>query len=359
MTHMQQFWGSSNHNIFNYIESVSSFNSIWRYTLFMAILLFAGLTRASDYSPEPYWQGTLGPLTIRSLSPAQSLRLAPIPRSPYGLPEGNIELQINSAAASIFIDDEEGRFTLDYHFTDTRLAMKMGFAERWSAEISFNDRRVVNAHLDQLTEEFHDLFGISQNGRLDVDSNDTRLSIPEYGIDLGRELKGVLSQTVGLSIQKVLVDKSINWPATAVNFNMSYETLGDGMIEQGSFDYGIQFSIADKRAGGYTYGNISYTQFGSDNSIGIPLAESQLSGMLGYEFTVADHQAFIMQYLFSQGVVENLGALDDVSHEIHLGYKWRTASYLWELGLVENIVNFDNSPDVAFTFGMTYRIDQT
>lgn len=358
MNQMRELWDFSSNSIFNYIESKWSVNNVWRGMLFMVVLLYSGLALANEYAPDPYWQGTLGPLTIRSLSPAQSLRLAPIPRSPYGLPEGQIELQINTAAASIFIQDE-GRFILDYHFTDTRLAVNMGFAQGWSTELSFNDRRIVNAHLDQLTEEFHDLFGISQNGRLDVDKNDTRVSIPEYGIDLGTELKGEISQTIGLSIQKVLIDKSVNWPATAVNFNMSYETLDDGMIEEGSFDYGVQFSIADKRTNGYAYGNISYTHFGSDESIGIPLADEQLSGMFGYEFTVGANQAFIMQYLYSQGVVDNLGALDDVSHEIHLGYKWRTASYLWELGLVENIVNFDNSPDVAFTFGMTYKIDQT
>lgn len=358
MNKMRLIWEIGHNYKFSNIELPASFNGMIRRVLVMAALLFSGMVHASDYSPDPYWQGTLGPLTIRSRSPAQSLRLAPIPRSPYGLPEGQIELQINSAAASIFIEDE-GRFLLDYHFTDSRLAVNMGFAQGWSAELSLNDRRVVNAHLDQLTEEFHDLFGISQNGRLEVDTNGTSLSIPEYGINLGTELKGEFSQTVGLSIHKVLVDKSVNWPATAVNFNLSYETLGDGMIEQGSFDYGVQFSIADKRASGYAYGNISYTQFGSDDALGIPLADHQLSGMIGYEFKVSANRAFIMQYLFSQGVVENLGALDDVSHEIHLGYKWRTRSLLWELGLVENIVNFDNSPDVAFTFGMTYKIDQT
>lgn len=323
--------------------------------LALYVVSFATPTFANEPTPDPYWQGTLGSLTIRSLSPGQTMRLAPIPRSPYGLPENQTELQLNVAAASIFIE-EPGLFFMDLHFTDTRFAINHGFGHGWTADLSFNDRRVVNAHLDGITKDFHDLFGISQNGRTEVEENDTRIQIPSYGIDIGKEIKGPFSQTIGLSIQKVLIDKSIRWPAVAVNFNTSYETMSDGVIEQGSIDYGIQFSIAQKRAGGYLYGNISYTHFGSDNWLGVPLSEEQLSGMLGYELTTGADQAFIVQYLFSEGVIENLGALEDYSHEIHFGYKWRTKTMLWETGIVENIVNFDNSPDVAFTFGVTYKL---
>jgi Protein of unknown function (DUF3187) len=325
------------------------------FILLIISIILSNNALADEFAPDPYWQGTLGPMTIRSLSPAQSLRLAPLPRSPYGLPQGQTEIQFNVAFASVFIE-EPGRFLMDFHFTDTRFAINHGFANNWSAEISLNDRRIVNAHLDQITEDFHDLFGIEQNGRSEVEKNDTHIFIPEYGIDLGKESRGQYSQTIGLSIQKVLIDKSVAWPALAVNINMSYETLSDGMIEQGKFDYGVQFSAAQKQRNGYAYGNISYTHFGSDNVLGMPLENQQFSGMMGYEFTVEEDQSFLLQYLFSEGVVKNLGALEDYSHEIHIGYKWRTQSYLWELGIVENIINFDNSADIAFTFGVTYKI---
>jgi len=329
------------------------------YFRFFILLLLASIVQDRAYAyeaePEEYWQGTLGPLTIRSLSPAQSLRFSPIPRSPYGLPDGQTELQFNIAAASVF-SEQKGLFMLDFHFTDTRFAINQGFANDWSAELSFNERRIINARLDQLTLEFHDLFGIDQNGRTEVERDDTTIQISEYGIDIGKESRGKYSQTMALSVQKVLADKSVGWPAIAVNFNMSYENLENGMIEHGAFDYGVQFSIAQKKSNGYAYGNISYTEFGSNNVLGMPLTDHQFSGMMGYEFNVKTDQSFILQYLFSEGVVIDMGELSEYSHEIHIGYKWRTDSLLWEAGLVENIVNFENSPDVAFTFGLTYKI---
>jgi len=115
--------------------------------------------------------------------------------------------------------------------------------------------------------------------------------------------------------------------------------------------------LAQKQSMGYLFANMAYTHFGTDKTMEvIPLSEEQFSGMLGYEFSTDKDEAFIVQYLFSEGVLIDLGALEDVSHEIHLGYKWRTEKNIFEVGLVENIINFDNGPDVAFTFGVTHRL---
>ena len=347
-----------NKNIINY-KRVRKTIIIEMYYIKFIVLLMGGLIFipgfAGTQTPDPYWQGTLGPLNIRSLSPGQALRLAPLPRSPYGLPVGETELQLNIAAASVYLQSPDV-YLIDFNFTDTRLAVNHGFKYGWSAELSFNDRRIRNLNLDEVVESFHDVFGIEQNGR-DINLNQTHIDIPQYSASFSDELNGVFSQTLGLSIQKVLIDKSVEWPAVAIVFNTSLETLSDGMIEKGAIDYGIQLSIAQKQSAGYMFGNISYTHFDSEESLGlIPLTDKQFSGMMGYEFALDKDEAFIVQYLFSQGVLVNLGALEEVSHEIHLGYKWRTEVNIFEVGLVENIVNFDNGPDVAFTFGMTHRL---
>jgi uncharacterized protein DUF3187 len=324
--------------------------------LYLALIItpFTSL-RAEKPAPEPYWQGTLGPLNIRSLSPGQALRLAPLPRSPYGLPAGETEIQFHIAAASVFLEVPDV-YLIDFNFTDTRLAFNRGFDNGWSAEFSFNDRRIQNLYLDKVVEAFHDALGIAQNGR-DINLNETRIIIPQYSANFSSELDGAFSQTLGLSIQKVLIDKSVKWPAVAININTSLETLKNGMIEKGAFDYGLQLSLAQKKTSGYLFSNISYTHFGSNKTLNlVPLEKTQLTGMLGYEFTVTKDEAFIMQYLFSEGVIKNIQGLDDMSHEIHFGYKWRTEQNIIEVGLVENIVNFDNGPDVAFTFGVTHRL---
>lgn len=43
--------------------------------------------------------------------------------------------------------------------------------------------------------------------------------------------------------------------------------------------------------------------------------------MTAYEFTVSADLLFYLQYLYSQGIDDNLGTTEDVSHKIQLGYK--------------------------------------
>jgi len=57
--------------------------------------------------------------------------------------------------------------------------------------------------------------------------------------------------------------------------------------------------------------------------------------MLGFEFTITNNEAFIVRYLFSEGVLKNLGVLNKVGYEIHLGYKWHTKNNMYELGLLK------------------------
>ncbi len=302
---------------------------------------------APDFVPSI---NALGPLRIRSLSPANSLRLSAIPRSPYGLPKGQTETQFNVAIANIGIKKTE--YILDFEFSDTRLAVQHGLADNWSAELSFNERRIISAHLDRLRHNFHDLFNLDES---DLPFNDTKISIPALGIDLDKDIRGVYSQTIEISVQKVLQNEDDTRPAFAVNVNMSYETHGSDLVDVYTLDYGIQFSVAKKRSNGYAYGNLGLTYFGSEESLDIQLKQRQFTGMMAYEFTFENARALLLQYIFSEGVVENVNVLDEFTHEIHIGYKWRTQSYLWELGLVENIINPDNTSDFAFTFGLAYQ----
>jgi hypothetical protein len=66
--------------------------------------------------------------------------------------------------------------------------------------------------------------------------------------------------------------------------------------------------------------------------------------------------SFTLQYLGTQGVGKDLGVFSETSNEVVFGWKWevRQAGVL-EIGLLENIVVFDNSPDLGVHVGFTQR----
>lgn len=66
--------------------------------------------------------------------------------------------------------------------------------------------------------------------------------------------------------------------------------------------------------------------------------------------------SFVLQYLGSQDVAKNLGVSSDTSNEIVFGWKWEVQEAgVLEIGLLENIVSFDNSPDFGVHAAWTQR----
>jgi hypothetical protein len=64
----------------------------------------------------------------------------------------------------------------------------------------------------------------------------------------------------------------------------------------------------------------------------------------------------MVQYLFTEGVAEDLGDLSSPSHEITLGAKWEVIQgTVLEFGLIENVITLGNSPDFGIHFGITSR----
>lgn len=47
------------------------------------------------------------------------------------------------------------------------------------------------------------------------------------------------------------------------------------------------------------------------------------------------------------------GELSKPSHELVFGYKWPCPTGPWELAVTENIINFNNSPDVGVTLAFS------
>ena len=83
---------------------------------------------------------------------------------------------------------------------------------------------------------------------------------------------------------------------------------------------------------------------------------TQYSGLLAAEWRFDSNMSLVLQYLVSQGVAKDLGDFSQNSNEITLGWKWELAERtVFELGLIENIIDFNNSPDFGIHAGLTVR----
>ncbi len=67
-------------------------------------------------------------------------------------------------------------------------------------------------------------------------------------------------------------------------------------------------------------------------------------------------QSMVVQYLVTEGLIDDLGALSELSHEITLGWKRELhPRTVLEIGMIENVYEFDNTPDFGFQFSIARR----
>jgi len=303
-----------------------------------------GLAAAACFGPG--YDPGLGPLSFRSQGPGQVLRLTPIPRAPEVLGPGEREFRAVTAVSSVYA--RERLFHIDMHLADTRVALAAGLGSCWDLELGLDERAIVNAHLDDISLGFHGLFGFDNAGHDEAERNTTDVDFPAYDVHLGEGDRGPFSRSLEVTLTRLLGARTPHAPAIAASLTVREELLE----ESAGTDLGLGLSLGQALGRNLLYLDFSYIWFGSKRYLGIPLEAQQFAAMTAFEWRRGEDFSWLAQYLYTEGVMKNLGDLDEPAHEIHLGAKWRWRVITAEAALIENIITYNNSPDFGLAFGI-------
>ncbi len=328
--------------------------------------------RRSDliWSPKGYRGASIcfshvgyGPLNLYSQSPFQALRLVIRPRTPSTLGKGQDEFRATATWVNIWAngqDKAEDSFLLDYEMLQTVLAFAHGITDTVQIEVEAQQRDRFGGAMDGLVQEFHDLFGIDQNGRDEVPRNQFTIDLNPRGgpgISLDSSDRGTFTRSVQVTIQHNVTCGTAKAPAFSYSVTSRIETADAGDLGGGGdVDFGASIALSRRVKRFYFYGTFGYAWFGRDEFRGLELEQTQYTVMAAVEWRFKAEQSLLLQYLLTEGVASDFGEFSKESHEITLGWKWEAwPNTVIEAGLVENIISFDNSPDFGFHFGFTRR----
>lgn len=80
----------------------------------------------------------------------------------------------------------------------------------------------------------------------------------------------------------------------------------------------------------------------------------QLTGFGAVIQPLTPRSAVILQYLFNEGAMLS-GPVSRSAHEVTVGSRFRLSDRTsLDIGLVENIINYDNGPDFGVHFGISW-----
>jgi thiol-disulfide isomerase/thioredoxin len=301
-----------------------------------------------------------GPLKLQSQSPFQALRLGMIPLTPSTLSRGQKELRGAASWVNIW-NVSEGEYFFDYEMLQTILTFDYGVSDTLQIGVGTEVRGRSGGYMDGFIQGFHDLFGIDQSGRDLVPKGEFTFEIDPSGsrpgVALTSDDRGIFSQNILITVQHNVTCGTSRLPAFSYAVTARVEAGNSHDLEGGKgFDIGASVSLSRRFGKFYAYGTLGYSRFGRERFRDIELRDDQLTGLLALEWRFAPWMSVLIQYLVTEGVAEDLGEISKPSHEVTLGWKGEVSKgTVVEVGLIENVITYDNSPDFGIHVGVKHR----
>lgn len=254
----------------------------------------------------------------------------------------------------------QAAFYLDGEFYRSVLAIRRGIGRRTQVGVAIQLLDFGGGWMDSSIEEFHDLFGLGQAGRLGV----TRGEVGAFVSDgVTTTLYSERNPGVGLGDLTVNVKRGLEW--TGSKWNISSELVvkaptgrESDLYSSGSWDAGVQLLVSRYWEKSCIHASAGVAYLGDSETLG---TDSQVipSVMVGYEHGIfntrnsAVIQATISESPFASMDLPELGT---TSIQASLGLKCSlNPSNVIFIALTENIAHFDNTADIGLHLAWTGR----
>ena len=351
--------------------------SVFVWTLLLAPSLLSGQEAC----------GPPGPLRIRDMTPPTILTLGFMPSSASLIGKGRWGFESHYSLANIFLmtdsvktylenravpeplsssdfqgilasteddlfyfDGEIGLFNFGVHFGITNRIQIFGQMPYYTFSGGSFDHSIM---------EFHDTFGIGQAGR-NLVARDQYQVLMRFGDDVfvmpGAPSDGWGDPTIGLRHALPFFDgvwtAAMEWavkPAVADK---------EAFLSNGHTDFGVQLMLERHWRRGGLYLSASYVWLGDFDLADFSPADIP-SLTVAYSHRLSPRVTGVVQGLVSGSIFANetQSELSTVEYQMSFGVRFRTGPMIVSAALTENLVNFQNTPDIGFHLGLCYVLD--
>jgi len=300
-----------------------------------------------------------GPLTLRGQSAFQFLRLSLIPVGVEPLPAGSWLVSATTTWTNRWAW-KKNKYLVDAEVLRVGFAATYGLTDWLGLRIEVPFCVRGGGIMDGFIQGFHDAFGLGQAGRDQFPKDQFQITLwRKDGTQFALTSKdsGIGLEDMILSSQVRLTDGGSYLPQVMAVLHLKLPSGDQGdLYGSGSVDGGVSILLAKRIWKFFGYVSAQYTRFGGKQIAGIPMREDQISVLTALEYPWCDRVSLVVQELVNTGAARDFYQFSEASHEITFGAKVETiAGTVFELGLIENLFRFDNSPDFGVHFGLSRR----
>ncbi len=331
-----------------------------------------------------------GPLRARDLSPFGFLRLDMRPAHAGSMEPGGWALETEFASQNTWamsprveeyltgleaggrraLGEEEvaairdlpgENYLVDLEMTMVDVTLHHQLTPRLSAYLITSAVSYEGGYLDGTVEKFHDAFGLSTFGRPAVRRDDVNviydLKSTSYTQLGGSPTSGgLLDPTIGLRYSGIQLGR-----AWQVSLEAAVKVPLDGrrrMLSTGRTDYGLQASAQWLGRRQAFYANASAVYFSGGDFLVNHERQIVPTLVIGYEYALTENtnlnlQGYASKSLYSRRETD-LNELLGNKYQVTAGVRHRRGDVVYSFGITENVQNINNTPDVAFQFGLVW-----
>ena len=339
-----------------------------QYLIVLILTLLAtapGNLHAADNQVDFSYNLSLGTFSHGSQSPGPSIRLSMPPLIPRRIQPGAWVLGQSFTWSNTWARDNRythrDNFLLDYESLHSNTTLSYGISRRMMVGFAYERRDFFGGAMDGLLEKFHELFGLKQDERDRHPRDETHLVV----YDENREVVSDLSDfnqfdnsSLHLMGSYILHPGTRCFPAIGISGLLSYGMNTPFKSNGPPLAAGIGIGLSKRwRTKWYSYHTLNYVYYNNVEVNGLKLKHDNWSTSLAVAWYPRPSISIIAQYLITEGAVDKIKSFEDPSHEVSLGIKWRfSQSDTLECAFIENIIDYDNSPDFGIHVAYSHLI---
>lgn len=292
------------------------------------------------------------PALVRSQSPGNVLRFSP-PSMTFISDEAKRAYNVKASYASSNLWGHDRGYVIDAQVDDTLCELNYAVAPEFSVTLGFGQRAFRTSQMDEIIVSFHELIDSPQGKRLQVDADQSRISLPGYNLEItDTSIDRSFSSHVYAAgnVQLPLYDPS----AQLALGGIFYQTTSDGLSSsKGDMGFGIRGRMHQKISDVSFYSEIALIYHKNRSKTLRYLKQRQLETRLGLAYKLKQDHDIYLQSLVSEAAFDGFGQLAKPSFEIHFAYRYSRRYLALDFGMIENILYPFNSPDWGLFVGLS------
>jgi len=252
------------------------------------------------------------------------------------------------AIVSEFGDDA---FYIDGEFGLANLNVHHGLTHNLDVFVNIPYFVFTDGFLDRVIESFHSGLSLGQAGRDLVARNQFQILIPYEGGNVA-----LLERPSSGGFGDPVLGFRYAWPVLGSGWRVGLEAAAKipvaqsgALLSSGSADYGVQLALGRTWRKNALVINASYVITGGfDGAPGLESANLPALN-LAYLHRLGARSTLVIQLLTAGSIFSDTtnSSLSDLEFQTTIGVKWKLRNGFVGIAVTENVLNYDNTPDIA------------